>query len=160
MTALPLWAISLAIAIAPAGHPRTPPSFVLAQESAQGTAQETAHETADTLKQKVIDRFREVEARQQGVFNEEITDLIAPLFPPGTTLDETTKTIEQEKIGKLHRFKGTMEPGDGAMFVTDFNLMIASFSHVYVVIDLSFVENSEGRMVVRKSKAFLRSDNM
>ena len=112
------------------------------------------------LRQKVIQRFQAVDAQHRGLFNEDITDLVAPFFPPGQSLDDSSRTVVEQNAGRLRRFRGIMEPGDGAMFVADFNLVTATFSHVYVVIDLSFIESSEGGMVLRKSRAFLRSTNM
>ncbi len=113
----------------------------------------------DALIAPLMDRFHFMNDTKQGIFQDDVTSIIAPYFPPGQPFAETKKILEEEHLGPLQKFKGLDEPG-GKMFVSKFSLMYGMFSEVYVVLHFDFVGQSEEDMVVRKTDGFLRSGAM
>jgi hypothetical protein len=113
----------------------------------------------DSLMAPLMDRFHWMNDTKQGIFQDDVTSIVAPYFPPGQTFAETKKIIKEQDLGTLQKFKGLDEPG-GRMYVSKFSLMNGMFSQVYVVLDFDFVGQNETDMVVRKVGGFLRANAM
>ena len=113
----------------------------------------------DSLIGNLMSEFYSMNDTRRGVFQEDVTSILAPYFPPGQSFAETQKIIRDENLGSLQRFKGKQDADAGTMYVTRFSLMLGMFSEVYVVLHFDFEGSSEEDMVVKKIRAFLRGNS-
>ena len=104
--------------------------------------------------------FHAMDAANRGIFQNDISTVVAPYFPPGQPFDKVKDTIESQKLGSLQPFKGKHDAIGGAMYVTRFSLMTGAFSEVYVVLNLDFTGKNEGDMVLQRAGGFIRGSNM
>ena len=148
-----LFAIALN-AIGPAPH--RPPVAALSRPLRRAAADAPTPDIGQTL----MTKFHAMEDAKQGVFHDEVTPLVAAYFPPGQTFAETQAILEQQHLGTLKPFKGTLDPSEGKMYVTTFSLMLKMFSDVYVVLDFDFDGTTQPDMVLRRMRAFLSANNM
>ncbi len=114
----------------------------------------------DSLMGKLMSEFYSMNDTRQGVFQEDVTSILAPYFPPGQPFAETEKILQDENLGTLQRFEGKQDADAGTMYVTKFTLMLGMYSEVYVVLHFDFAGSSESDMVVKKIRAFLRGGSM
>lgn len=113
-----------------------------------------------TLHDVLMEKFHAMNAASKGIFHDDVTYVVAPIFPVGQRMSETKRIIAEQKLGALRIFKGEQDVTQGTMYVTKFYLMDAMFSHVEVVIDFDFEGTSETDMVLRKMNAFIDASNM
>lgn len=114
----------------------------------------------DSLMGKLMSEFYSMNDERRGVFQEDVTSILAPYFPPGQPFLETEKILRDEDLGTLQRFEGKQDADAGKMYVTKFTLMLGMYSEVYVVLHFDFAGSSESDMVVKKIRAFLRGGSM
>ena len=144
-----LLATALAFGLTPrAAAPATPLHLVAAADH------------NDSLRDVLMDKLNGMNAANTGVFHDDITPLVTPLFPPGQTFAETQAILRRQDLGQLKMFKGKQDMTDGKMYATMFMVVDGMASEVYVVIDFDFVGDSESTMVLKKTKAFLRATSM
>jgi hypothetical protein len=113
-----------------------------------------------SLRAQVMTKFHSMNDAGNGIFSDDISAAVAKYFPHGQPLKETERVIQQQDLGHLQPFKGSGNPGDGAMYVTRFSLMSGTFSEVYVVLNFEFAGKTRDDMVVKKAMAFIRGSNM
>ncbi|WP_020173761.1 hypothetical protein [Methyloferula stellata] len=114
----------------------------------------------NSLMGKLMSEFYSMNDTRQGVFQDDVTAILAPYFPPGQRFSETEKILHDEDLGTLQRFEGKQDADAGTMYVTRFTLMLGMYSEVYVVLHFDFAGSSESDMVVKKIRAFLRGGSM
>ena len=119
-----------------------------------------ASDQSGNLRDALMDKLKGMNAANTGVFHDDITPLVAPLFPPGQTFAETQAILRRQDLGQLKMFKGKQDMTDGKMYATMFMVVDGMASEVYVVIDFDFVGDNESTMVLKKTKAFLRATSM
>ena len=113
-----------------------------------------------TLHKQLMGKVEAMDGSSQGIFNEEVTEMVAPFFPPGQSFKDAAATVRDQGLGELQPFKGKTGPGDGTMFVSSFSLMSHVFAHVFVVLHFGF-RKVEGRtLVLDHMRAFMRSQSM
>jgi hypothetical protein len=115
---------------------------------------------AGSLRAEMMAKFHSMNDAGNGIFSDDISAAVAKYFPPGQSLMETEKVIQQQDLGHLQPFKGSGHPADGAMYVTRFSLMSGTFSEVYIVLNFEFSGTTRDDMVVKKARAFIRGSNM
>jgi hypothetical protein len=108
---------------------------------------------------RLMDEFYGMNRDRRGVFQDDITPMIAPYFPPGQPFAETERIVREQKLGTLQKFKGMQDP-DGTMFVTKFSLMTGMFSEVYVVLHFDFAGTTDTGMTLKKVAGFIRGGSM
>ena len=138
----------------------TTPGTGLARQAAPHFALAQLAAPARPLRDVLMDRFHAMNAAEQGIFHQDISDVVAPYFPLGQSFAATKTMIKQQNLGILRPFKGDQPEPDGMMYVTRFSLMDAMFSDVYIVLDFDFEGRSEADMVLRKTSASIRAANM
>lgn len=130
-------------------------------ETGKASEHELARNKPDKdLREILMDKFHAMDAANRGIFQDDISAVVAPYFPPGQPFDEVRKTIERQKLGSLQPFRGKHDAIRGAMYVTRFSLMTGAFSEVYIVLDLDFTGETEADMVLQKAGGFIRGSNM
>lgn len=134
--------------------------FLLAQPVAvearrHGPALLQVAEQETDLKGQLRRAFEDLNARKQGLFHEDVTATVAPFFPLGQPFDATQRTVREQGLGSLEKFKGV--PHDGtAMYLLRLRIASAADDNVYVVIDFDFDHD----MRLKQVKAFMRAANM
>jgi hypothetical protein len=113
-----------------------------------------------TLMDRLMDKFHTMNDARQGFFQDDISTMVAPYFPPGQSFAETQKVIKEQNLGQLQKFEGQPDPNGDTMYVTKFNLMSGMFSQVYVVLNFDFDGTTETNMTVQKTTAYIRGGNM
>ncbi|MDR3461943.1 MAG: hypothetical protein P4L76_06495 [Beijerinckiaceae bacterium] len=113
-----------------------------------------------TLHDVLMEKFHTMNAASKGIFHDDITEAVSPIFPLGQRMSDTKRIIDEQKLGSLRLFKGEQDAAQGTMYVTKFYLMDAMFSHVEVVIDFDFEGPNEANMVLRKMNAFIDASSM
>ncbi len=130
------------------------PAFAILAESA-------VH--VQTLREKLVaplmDKFHDMNAAKQGIFQEDISAIVGAYFPPGQSFVETQRIIREQNLGSLMLFKG-MQDSPGTMYVSRFDLMNGMFSEVYVVLNFDFAGKTETDMTVTKAGGYLRGGGM
>jgi len=111
------------------------------------------------LMDRLMDKFHAMNDAQQGFFQDDISPIIAPYFPPGQPYAETQKVIQDQKLGELKKFEGMQEPGS-TQYVSRFSLMNGMFSEVYIVLNFDFAGQTQAGMTVKKATAYIRGGNM
>ena len=111
------------------------------------------------IRNTLMDKIHSMNAAQQGIFSEDVTDIVAPYFPTGQPIRETEATLARQRLGRLRQFTGTSDPSKGSMYVASSSMMNGMGSTVYVVIDFDF-DGTPGTMMVRNVKAYLRAKSM
>jgi len=152
-----LLAFLLAFALASPEHPspRQPgsaPALILADDA-------TAASLRKNLMDRLMDKFHSMNDAGQGFFQDDISPIVAPYFPPGQPFAETAKVIHDQKLGRLQKFQGMQEQGT-TDYVSKFSLMGGMFSEVYIVLNFEFEGQTEANMVVKKTTAYIRGGNM
>lgn len=149
-------AFLLALALASSGHPSMPersvPAIVMADDA-------TSEGLRKNLMDRLMDKFHAMNDAEQGFFQDDISPIVAPYFPPGQPFAETAKVIHEQNLGQLQKFKGMQDPGTTA-YVSRFSLMSGMFSEVYIVLNFEFEGSSEANMTVKKTTAYIRGGNM
>ena len=121
---------------------------------------EHASKRPEGLRDALMGKFHAMDAANRGIFQDDISPLVASYFPVGEPFGEVEKMIRDQGLGSLHLFKGKHDPAEGTMYVTQFSLMTGAFSTVYIVLDLDFAGRTEGDMVLKKAGGFIRGSNM
>ncbi len=157
-------AVFLAFALATAGSPQgimqANPShgdvatFVLAEDIAPRENLRTS------LMAPLMDKFHAMNDAGQGIFQHDITSIVAPYFPPGQRFADTQRILKEQNLGTLQKFQGMQDSPGATMYVAKFSLMNGTFSEVYVVLNFDFAGKSEADMVVTKAGGFLRAGAM
>jgi hypothetical protein len=111
------------------------------------------------LYDRLMDEFHTMNRERRGVFQDDITPMIAPYFPPGQPFAETEKLVREQKLGTLQKFKGMQDP-DGTMYVTKFSLMTGMFSEVYVVLHFDFQGTTDADMTLKRVAGYIRGGSM
>lgn len=115
---------------------------------------------ANDVHQMLMRKFEAMNDTDQGIFHDDVTALLAPVFPVGQLQAETRKIVAEQKLGELRPFMGTNDTGMGDMFVTRFDLVGRLSEHVYVVVDFDFDKASDGKSRLKQMKAFFRAPAM
>jgi hypothetical protein len=152
-----LQAFLLAFALASLAQPaflqhKSAPALVLAEDA-------TSTGLRKSLMDRLMDKFHSMNAAGQGFFQDDISPIVAPYFPPGQPLAETAQVIHDQNLGELQKFKGMQEPGTTA-YVSKFSLMSGMFSEVYIVLNFEFEGQTEASMILKKTTAYIRGGNM
>jgi hypothetical protein len=108
----------------------------------------------------MMKKFHTMAAADKGIFHDDVTAAVAPYFPVGQPIAETRRIAQEQKLGPLKPFKGSMNPGADMMFVTKLDLMSEMFSNVYVVFDFDFAGTNDADMVLKGMRAYLKAGNM
>lgn len=114
----------------------------------------------DSLMAPLMDKFHAMNDAGQGIFQHDVTAMVAPYFPPGQPFAETQRILKEQDLGTLQKFKGMQDSPGATMYVAKFSLMNGTFSEVYVVLNFDFAGQSEADMVVKKAGGFLRAGAM
>ena len=112
------------------------------------------------IRDKLMAKMHGMNAAQQGIFSEDVTEVVAPYFPAGQPLKTTEAVLAREGLGSLRKFRGEQDPSQGSMYVSSFDLMNGMGSTVYVVIDFDLDGDTRSTMTVRTVRAFIRSKSM
>jgi hypothetical protein len=131
---------------------RSVPAIVMADDA-------TSEGLRKNLMDRLMDKFHAMNDAEQGFFQDDISPIVAPYFPPGQPFAETAKVIHEQNLGQLQKFKGMQDPGTTA-YVSRFSLMSGMFSEVYIVLNFEFEGSSEANMTVKKTTAYIRGGNM
>ena len=115
---------------------------------------------ASALRQKLMDTVHAMGTKGDMVAHDDVSSIIAPLFPAGQSFAATQQVVKQYRLGQLRMFKGTQMMPNGKMYATRFSLVSGMISDVYVIIDFDFVGTNEQDMVLQTTKAFLQSTSM
>jgi hypothetical protein len=111
------------------------------------------------LHDRLMEEFYGMNRDRRGVFQDDVTAMIAPYFPPGQSFAETEKLVREQQLGTLQKFKGMQDP-DGTMFVTKFSLMTGMFSEVYVVLHFDFHGTTDADMTLKRVAGYIRGGSM
>ncbi len=113
-----------------------------------------------TLHKQLMRKVETMDSSGQGIFNEDVTAMIAPYFPAGQSFKDAAATVRDQGLGDLQPFKGKTGPGDGTMFVSSFSLMNQAFAHVFVVLHFGFRKVDDRALALDHVRAFMRSQSM
>jgi hypothetical protein len=114
----------------------------------------------DALTAPLMNKIHSMNDAGEGIFQEDVTSIVAPYFPPGQTFAETQKILKDQDLGSLRKFRGMQDHPGTTMYVARFNLMYGTFTQVYVVLNFDFAGGSEANMVLTKAGGFLRAGGM
>ena len=128
--------------------------------SLSGTTHPQGDIAPSAVRKMIMNKINGMNAAKEGIFNEDVTDAVAPYFPPGQSLKDTESVIANEGLGTLRRFKGKQDPSKGTMYVTSFGMMTGMGSSVYVVINFEFGGTTHETMAIQAVKAFIRAKSM
>lgn len=107
----------------------------------------------DVLTAPLMDKLHSMNDVGQGIFQEDVTSIVVPYFPPGQAFAETQKVLTEQDLGSLRKFKGMQDHPGATMYVARFNLMYGAFTQVYVVLNFDFAgaRSSPIRIITRPS---------
>ena len=148
----------LAAVLTIAFSPALPMNYVAS--SAAVIACLDASSSGGNLHERLMSKFTTMNAAGTGIFHEDVSCAVAPMFPLGQTFDRTSEIARRQGLGNLRPFRGKQMPGPGRMFVARTSLMNKMFSDVYVVVDFDFDGPDEQHLVLKKVEAFLDASNM
>ena len=114
----------------------------------------------DDIRTKLMETLHAMNATSTGIFHDDISAIVAPMFPPGQSFAETQRVLRQNNLGELTMFRGTQDMQNGKMYATRAGLMGGMVSDVDIIIDFDFVGTNEKNMVLQSTKAFLHGTGM
>ncbi len=118
-----------------------------------------AERAVSELKQTVEARFHAMDAAGHGIFNEEVTDVVAPFFPPGMTFEATAQVARSQGLSPLKLFRGKPDAAGEATYVTKVGLADGEFATVFVAVYLTFSAEDDAPRL-RHASAYLRASDM
>ena len=142
--------LAICLLALPAGPPRTA-AFERAAMSADDQA---------TLHKQLMDKVEAMDRSSQGIFNDDVTPLVARYFPAGQSYADTAAILRDQELGELKPYVGKTGPGDGTMYVSRFDLMSHVFAHVFVVLHFAYRRAPDGSLGLDHMRAYLRSQTM
>ncbi|WP_020174997.1 hypothetical protein [Methyloferula stellata] len=128
--------------------------IVLANDAAPAKA------LRDALTAPLMNKIHSMNDAGEGIFQVDVTSIVAPYFPAGQTFAETQKVLKEQDLGSLRKFQGMQDHPGTTMYVARFNLMYGAFTQVYVVLNFDFAGGSENNMVLTKAGGLLRAGGM
>lgn len=118
-----------------------------------------AAESGD-LDGKIMTHIHKMNADGHGIFNEDISAIVAPYFPIGISFAAAEDRARRENLRPLAPYRGHKGPGTGAMYVTTFDMMKGMASSVFVAVYLTFEPDATGQQVLKATAAYLRASDM
>ena len=117
-------------------------------------------EAAASLRASLMDTVHAMGTRGDMIAHDDVTSIVAPLFPVGQSFAETQRVLKHYELGPLKMFMGTQILPLGKMYAARFSLLSGMMSDVYVTISFDFVGTTEQNMVLLTTRAFLQSSSM
>ena len=99
-------------------------------------------------------------ASGHGIFNEDVSAIVAPYFPPGISVAAAEERARLQDLKPFKPYRGHKTSGSGTMYVTTFDMMKATVSSVFVAIYLTFESDTTGQPVLKSTAAYLRASDM
>ena len=113
-----------------------------------------------TLHKRLMDEVEAMDRSSKGIFNDDVTALVAPYFPAGQSMADTAAIVREQELGELKPYVGKTQPSDGTMFVSRFSLMSQVFAHVFVVLHFAYRRAPDGALALDHMRAYLRAQSM
>ncbi len=117
-------------------------------------------EASGALYDMLANDIRRMNAAGRGIFNEDVSAIVAPFFPPGTTFSDMSELVRRQALKPLTPFLGRKPSPADAMYVTTFDMTRTTFSSVYVAVYFTFERNGTGQQILKSTAAFLRALDM
>ena len=136
------------------------PGEPVAKQPEDGGPTLVASDDAASMRGDLMAKVDEMRRSGSGIFNEDVTAIVAPLFTSGESLKDVAEAVRANGLGELEAFKGKTASEDGTMFVSRGDLMEHALAQVFVVADFAFRKSADGTLVLDHVRAFLRSRSM